>query len=130
MGSTTAVDSLLVWVGPAGSKMFAAGNGSIWDVTTPGAVGAAAISGQTSDYWEAVQFSPTGDTSRVLIVNGLDAPQNYDGSVWATAPAITGLSAQPSFAWAYKNRIYVIENNTLNVWYLGLSCHRRGGDEV
>ena len=122
MGSTTSINSLLVWIGPLGSKMFAAGSGSIWDASVAGAVGAASITGTTSDYWEGVQFSPTGATSRLLIVNGSDAPQNFDGTTWSTSPAITGLSNQPSFAWSFKNRIYLAEANTLNAWYLGLAA--------
>lgn len=121
MGSSTTVASLFTWVGPAGTKMFAAGNGKIYDVTNTGAVGAAVVSGQTSDYWEPVQMSATGSTSRTIIFNGVDAPQNYDGSAWSTSPAITGLSSQPSFGWSFKNRIYVIEAGTLNAWYLGLA---------
>lgn len=119
---STSVSSLLVWVGFTGSKMFAACGGGIYDVSSAGAVGPAAISGQTNDYWEGVQFSPTGATSRLLICNGADPEQNYDGSSWSTSPAITGMGARASFGWSFKNRIYLIEANTLNAYYLGLAA--------
>lgn len=122
MGGSTVVKSLFTWVGPSGSKMFAAGNGKIYDVTSTGAVGAAAVSALTNDYWEPVQMSATGSTSRTIIFNGSDDAQNYDGSAWSTAPAITGLTAKPSFGWNFKNRIYVIEGTTLNAWYLALAA--------
>ena len=121
-GLGSPVRSLFTWVGGANSKMFAAAGGKIYDASNAGAVGAAAISGQTSDYWESVQFSPTGSTSRVLIVNGVDAPQNFDGATWSTAPAITGMAGVPAFASSFKSRLFLSASNSLNLYYLGLAA--------
>lgn len=117
-GSTT-VHSLMTWTNGLVSKMFAASNGNIYDTSLGGAVGAAAVAGlNTSALVESIQFTGSGGTF-LICVNGQDPVQIYTGAAWQTTPAITGLTGNPlAQIWAYKSRIYGIERDTLNAWYL------------
>lgn len=77
----------------------------------------------TNGQWSTVQYSTAGG-SFLIGVNGTDVGFIYNGTDWeplaitfpATHPTLT--TADLSFTWVYKNRIYFIEKNTLNVWYL------------
>lgn len=76
----------------------------------------------TNGYWSTVQYSTAGG-SFLIGVNGSDEGFIYDGTDWdalgVTFPSPSTLTtADLAFVWVYKNRIYFIEKNTLNVWYL------------
>lgn len=117
MGSSTTVASLLTYVSGSSSKLFACAGGNIYDVTSGGAVGAAAVTGLNSDYWDAVNMTTSGG-SFLFCLNGADDGRLYDGSSWTTT-AVTGVSENVCKApYVYKNRIYFVQNNTMNVWYL------------
>ena len=85
--------------------------------------------GQTSGDWVACQFAATG-TIYLRLVNGVDTPLVFSGSGWSTTPALTfpddPETGDPSeldpnilnYVWQYKNRLYFIEKDSLNVWYL------------
>jgi hypothetical protein len=80
----------------------------------------AVVTGATGGDWSTVQFATAGGTF-LRAVNGSDTPQVYDGASWSTAPAITGSGLDPtrlSHVWAFKNRLFFVEKNTLNAWYL------------
>lgn len=114
------VNSLMHWTNGVSEKMFALRGGSIYDVSSSGAVGAAAVTGLTNDYAESVQFTGTGGTF-LIAVNGYDAAQIFNGTSWVTTPAITGLTGNPlAHLWTFKNRLYGIERDSLNAWYLPL----------
>src|SRR6185369_8159480 len=52
---------------------------------------------------------------------GIDTPLVYDGSTWSTSPAITGVTPQTlSNVWSYKNRLFFVEKDTQNAWYLSV----------
>lgn len=63
----------------ASAEMFAASGGSIWNVTTAGAVPTEAARGFGSDNWSFASIS-----ANTLAVNDhpLDYPQRYDGTSW------------------------------------------------
>ncbi len=113
------VQTLIPYNGASSSKLFAHCSGSIYDVSSVGAVGAAVVTGlNTSANLEFVQYTNAGG-SWILAVNGVDASQLYNGSAWVTAPAITGLTGgNLAFVWASKNHIYGVQANSLNAWYL------------
>jgi hypothetical protein len=117
-----AVNSLIPYISGNSSKFFAGCNGGIYDVTGSGAVGAAAVSGLNSTaYLEYMQFTNSGGTW-LMVVNGVDAAQLYNGSAWVTAPAITGLTGgNLAFVWPFKNRIYGVQAASLTYWYLGVN---------
>lgn len=118
MTGFTKVPSLMTWTNGLSSKMFAVTNGRIFDVSAPGAVGAAAVAGLSSSDFEHIQFTGTGGTF-LIAVNGIDPAQIYNGAAWGTTPAITGLTGNPLVQlWVYNSRIYGIERDSLNAWYL------------
>ena len=111
------VESLIVYRG-ALEKMYAAANGKIWDVTSSG-VASSVVTGMSNDRWQYINYSTTGG-NYVLAVNGGDVPRQFDGTTW-TASTISGSGLTPANlidVMAHKRRIYLIEKNTLQFWYL------------
>lgn len=80
------------------------------------------MTGQGSGDWSVVQFSTSGGTFLVG-VNGVDDAFLYDGTSFTTTsisfPSGGSLStADLSYVWVYKQRIWFIEKDSLNAWYL------------
>lgn len=118
MGANS-VSSILTYVAGSGERMFACAGGNIYDVTSGGAVGAPAVSGLSSDVWEAVNMTTTGG-SFLFCLNGVDDGQLFDGATWANT-AVTGVSENLCKApYVFKNRIYFIQKDTTDVWYLNV----------
>lgn len=116
MGSTP-VDTLMEWVGGAGSsKLIAASNGNIYDCTsgTPSSLG----SGFSSNKWQSILFRDSGSTTRLVMVNGVDTPQAFDGTTLA-ANVFTGIGTPANLIGIsqYRNRIYCVEKDTTKVWW-------------
>lgn len=106
------------------ATLFATTATNIYDVTTAGAVGAAAVSSLTgSGVWSHVMFATAGGNFLVAC-NGTDPVQNFDGSTW-TEPTITasGTSSDDFVqVTAHMTRLWFVEKNTLKVWYLPASA--------
>lgn len=103
---------------------FADENGDTWVDESGNGIGvlgvAASVSSLTGGDWVSCQFTTTGGTY-LRLVNGLDTPKIYDGAAFTTLPAITGTgltAANLNFVWAYKSRLFFIEKDSLNAWYL------------
>lgn len=76
------------------------------------------LTGLTGGDWSVVQFETAGG-SFLRGVNGKDTPFVYDGTTWGTSPAITGVVPEDlSFVWSFKNRLFFIQKESLNAWYL------------
>lgn len=123
-GMTGNVNTLASYSPPSGnSKLFAAVGADIFDVTTAGAVGAAVVTGQTSDRWQHTNFGTAGGNF-LYMVNGADKPQLYDGTTWtaidaASTPAITGVTTTSLVhVCEAKSRLWFIERSSMKVWYL------------
>lgn len=123
---TAPVESLLGYVGATISKMYAAADGNIYDITSvadPEVPPAAAVSGQTSNYYASVQFTTTGGYFSYW-VNGTDDALLNDGTAitpinGASTPAITGANTDTfSHVNAYRNRLYFVEKNSMIIHYL------------
>lgn len=111
-------ETLMVWNGPTGSSMLAATATEIYDASAAGAVGAALSTGYTSGVWSWTNFgTPAGQF--VIFTNGLDGCQKYDGSA-VTTNAITGPTIPEDLVTVtnFKQRLYLVEKNTLSAWYL------------
>ncbi|XUM19749.1 hypothetical protein ACRAVF_18970 [Bradyrhizobium oligotrophicum S58] len=68
--------------------------------------------------WSVAQFSTPGGTF-LRLVNGVDTPLVFDGTSWSTSPAITGVDPTTlSFVFASKFRLWFIQKDSLNVYYL------------
>lgn len=123
-GITGGAKSLMVYSPPSGSdKMFVASPTDIYNVSATGAVGAADVSSLISGAWQSVMQSNSG-ASVMIAVNGADTPRYYDGT-WHTAGITgTGLSASSNLIglWLHKERVWFVEKDSLNVWYLATSA--------
>ncbi len=117
------VESLFDYAGANTSYLFAVSGGSIYDVTSAGAVGAPVVTGLSNSRWEYTNVSTSGG-HYIYAANGVDVPLLYDGSTWTSitgvsTPAITGVTTttleSPTL---FKNRVWFIQNNTLKAWYL------------
>ena len=121
------VESLMVWNGPSSSAMIAATNaGNMYMATSAGAVGAVQVSGLTNGRWQYVNVATT--TSAYLIaVNGADKAVIYNGTFHRDGDGapydITGVdSATCININLHKNRVWLIEESSLNAWYLPTSA--------
>jgi hypothetical protein len=115
------VETLMPWAGAASSKLFGVSGGSIYDVSSSGAVGAAAVTGLSNSRFYHTMFG-AGGGQYLYACNGFDGPRAYDGSSWS-APTITAGSGSltPSnliYPWAFKSRLFFVEKNTAKAWYL------------
>ena len=114
-----AVETLMEYNGPSTRALFAAAGDSIYDATLAGPIGAAVVASLANARWQHTMFTTSGGTF-LIAVNGADAPRNYNGSAWATSPAITGVTATGLIAVAsHKRRLWFVENASSKAWYLG-----------
>lgn len=122
---TAPVESLLSYVGDT-RQIFASADGNIYPITSvvdPETPPTPSVTGQTSNYYSYVNF-PTVGGYFLVAVNGTDDEQLYDGTTWtainaSSSPAITGIATDVlTHVNAYRNRLYYVEGNSLNVWYL------------
>lgn len=76
------------------------------------------LTGQTGGDWVVVQFATSGGVF-LRGVNGVDTPFVYNGTTWGTTPGITGATPEDlNYVWVYKNRLFFVEKDSLNAWYL------------
>ena len=128
IGATaTAVESLIQYpsLTPANSKLFAATPTTIYDVTAAATASstAVAVSSLTNGRWQSTMMTNTSGTY-LMIANGADAPRKYDGTTWSTASVTaTGLTISNIVSvHNHMNRLWLIEENQLHVWYLATSA--------
>lgn len=124
-GLGTQVESIFSYAGGSSIKLFGVAGGKIYNCTSGGAVGAADVSGLTNSRFQYVNVATTGGNF-MLCVNGADKLRGYTGSAWYTdgdgTHDITGVNTANIIGInLFKNRVWLIENNSLNAWYLPLS---------
>ena len=111
------VESLMQYSSGSTNKLFAASGSGIYDVTTPGAVGAAVVSGLSNARWQHVVKTTSGGTFLVCC-NGADAMRAYDGTAWTT-PTINSVSSSSIIGLtSHKERLWMIEKDSATAWYL------------
>lgn len=126
-GLTGPVETLAYYSTGTSQKLFAAADGKIFDVTTSGAVGAAVVTGQSNNRYQYINMGTAGGFF-LLMVNGENRMQYYDGSVWTQMPTsggglhISGIdTANIIHINNFKTRVFMIEKNSFNAWYLPVS---------
>lgn len=123
-GMTGAVETLAFYNDGANKSLFAFVDGDIFDVTTAGAVGAADVTGLTNSRFQTINMGTAGGFF-LLCVNGEDKMQVYTGSAWyvdGTTTTVTGVdTADCVHINNFKNRVWLIEKDTFNAWYLPVS---------
>lgn len=125
------IETLMAYRPPAASeKLFAAGGGSIWDVSTEGAA-TQVQSGISSNRWQYVNFTPAGGSHYLYAVNGgSDSPLLYDGTTWSN-PTISGVSSGTLISInVHKRRIWFIQANSTSAWYLATDAVTGGATQL
>jgi hypothetical protein len=107
------VDTLVEYQSAATQKLLACGGGAIYDATSAAAASSLG-SGFTRNNWQTANFN-----GRVFFVNGLDAPQDYNGTTLAsTAWSGSGLTiANLIGVNVFKSRLFFWEVNSQDFWY-------------
>ena len=75
------VQTLMAYNSGTANKLFAASVDSIYDVTAPGAVGAASVTGLSNAKFQYINMTTTAG-SYLMCVNGLDKLRIYNGTSW------------------------------------------------
>lgn len=105
------------WAGGTVRRMLAGAGGKIWNVTAAGA-GVSLGTGFSNNQWQSQQFM-----GRLFMLNGTDAPQDFDGTTLSatawTGPSSINTLIQPN---TYRNRLYMVESGTTRVWYGGVQA--------
>lgn len=116
---------LSMWTYVSGNteRLFASDASSIFEMTAPAdpdVAPTAAVTSLSGGYWTFVQFDTAGG-DYLIGVNGQDTPRQYDGSTWASSSMTgSGLTTSTlSHVWAFKERLFFIEDGSMNFWYLG-----------
>lgn len=126
-GITGQVETLMTYSSGTVNTMFGAAVTSVYNVTAAGAVGAASLTGLTNARLQHVNFT-TSAASYLIFVNNADKQRIWDGSAWHAdgdgAPYdVTGVNTQNCTNIAvFKNRIWLIEKQSLKAWYLPINA--------
>ena len=116
---TTPIETLMAWRGPASSKMFAAGGGAIYDVTS-NAAGSSAVTSLSEDRWQWVNMTTSGG-AYLWACNGTDTCRHYNGSSWA-APSLTGVTSSDVInVNVHKKRLWMVLKDSTKAYYLATS---------
>lgn len=123
-GFSAWVETLLPYATVSAEHLFAISGGSIYDITTAGAIGSAVVTGLTNSRWESVNVATSGG-QYLYACNATDAPQLYNGTTWLSVTgisspiAITGVTTttlrNPA---VWKNRVWFVQDGTQLAWYL------------
>jgi hypothetical protein len=126
---TTPIISAFEYISYLKSKMFAANLTKLYDVTISGNP-VEVISGQTSGNYAATQLSNQGGDWMIAVNDAGDLPLQFDGTTWTKLAAgeinaIAGSAVEHGrnlvYVWKYRNRLFFIEKNSMNAWYLPLN---------
>jgi hypothetical protein len=124
---TGVCQSILVYAGNTATSIFSCvkngGTYSIFNSTSSGAVGAAVVGGGgatvealTTCRFDHVNFGTTGGQF-LSVVNGSDAPLQYDGTTWTVSTMTGGTPANLFTVGVYSSRLWYAQKDSMNVWY-------------
>lgn len=126
-GLPAQVETLMTYSAPSGTQqLFAISSGNIYNVTSSGAVGAAVVSGLSNSRWQYINIT-TAAGSYLILANGVDRIRYYDGTSWVTEGSgppydISGVSSNSCVSMTlFKNRVWLVQNNSLKAWYLAVN---------
>lgn len=118
-GVGSAVETLMVYSSGAGRSMFAAAGTSVYNVSSPGAVGAAVLTSMGNARFSSVNFTTSGG-SFLWICNGSADPRHWNGAAWAT-PSLTVTTFTDNdikYVFAFKERLFFVFKDSLTFGYL------------
>lgn len=122
--TTDPVETLALYNDGVTPELFAAADDSIYNVTAAGALGAAVVTGLSNARFQTINMGTAGGFF-LLMVNGEDKMQVYTGAAWyadGTTTTVTGVdTADCIHINNFKNRVWLIEKDSFNAWYLPVS---------
>lgn len=105
-------------------RYFVADQNNIYgfdDQTVLGSALSTEVTGQTQAEYSISRVHNQGG-SFITILNGYDTPKLYDGTTWTDASYTGGVDpTNLHYAWVYRNRQFMLENHSMDVWYLGIN---------
>jgi hypothetical protein len=136
----TPVISGFEYITHSAQRMFAANATGLYDVTFGGPAAVVKTPHGSGNY-TATQFANAGDEWLIAVNDAGDAPLRFDGAVWETLdeaydPVTAGKPSKITgpvdsvvehggglvHVTKYRNRLYFIEINSMNAWYLPLNA--------
>ena len=124
---TTPVISAFEYASGNTQRMYAGNATKLYEVTT--LVPVLIKSGQTSGNYSEAQLANAAGDWLIVVNEAGDLPLRYDGTTWTTLSSneISGPNGSPVEHGAnlvhvnkYRNRLFFIEKNSMNAWYLGI----------
>lgn len=120
------VETLAYYSGNVTKSLLAISNGSLYDATAGGVVGAAKITGLSNSRFQFTNIGNTGGRY-IVFVNGADKLIGFNGTAyWRDGDGthdITGVdSATLIHCNLFKNRLWFVQNQTMSAWYLGTNA--------
>lgn len=112
------VDSLHVHSAIDGTEtLWATTDSGVYNATTAGAIGAAAVS--LTDGKTVSTMIATGAGNYLMVVNGADTLKQYDGTTWSSI-ATFGATATSVYSYieTYRQRLYLVKRQSLEIEYL------------
>lgn len=122
-GITGQVDTIMAYESGSTSRLLAIAGGSVYNVTNPGTVGSALLTGLSNSRWQYCNITTSGG-SFLYMANGVNTPYLYNGSTWtsvtgSSTPAITGVTTTLlNNPIVFKSRVFFTENQSLRAWFL------------
>lgn len=123
------VKTLMPFDGPTASKLFAATNEGIWDVTTDGGTPsrkATFTADTTANSGHGVSLTVINSAVETMFyADSLNGLWEYTPSTntWAAKTNITGVAETDiCFIMKHKQRIWLIEKDQASAWYLGIDA--------
>lgn len=128
---TTPVISAFEYVSATTQKMFAANAGKLYDVTT-GTPTVARAAHSSGNYAATHMANAADNTVWMLATTDAGDPViRFNGLTWGETTGTPTDGASPitnvpaaglSYVWKYRNRLYFIERESMNAWYLGIDA--------
>jgi hypothetical protein len=125
--TATAVETLVQYLPPntANAELFAATPTAVYNVTAAATASSTAteLTGMTNGRWQHAQMTNTSGTY-LIMVNGADQPQMYDGSSFATCSVSASGLTRTNLVSVHNhmNRLWFVEENANHIWYLSTSA--------
>lgn len=116
------VETITEYVAANGTRrLIAAANGNLWNATTLGGSATSLGSGFTNNKWQTVNFRTVAASNRLILVNGADPPQHYDGTNLdaGARPFYTGIGTESNLisVFLYQKSLVFIEKDSTSIWY-------------
>lgn len=113
-----AVETISEWRGPGTRDLIGAEAGRLLNIDPDTDTVTVLASGFSSDRWQTVNHS-----GYMLLVNGEDAPQRYNGTLATATFTGTGLTLSDLIQVAtFKSRAYFVEKDSAAFWYGGVGA--------